>query len=251
MTKQSGLGDQLYVAGYDLSNDIGSLQRIGGGPAAMEVTGIDKSGFERIGGLLSGGMGFAPWFNDAAGRAHPRLAPLLTTDQIFTYCRGTSLGSAAASVLGKQLNYDGTRAADGALTFGVEAQSNGYTLEWGKLLTAGKRTDTGATNGTGVDLGSASPGAFGLQAYVHVFSFTGTDVTIKIQESSDNGSGDAFADVVGGGFTAVTSGPTSQRIATGLINVERYLRVVTTTSAGFSNLIFAVMAIRNDTLVVF
>jgi hypothetical protein len=30
MAKQSGLGDNLYVAGYDLSGDIGSLETISG-----------------------------------------------------------------------------------------------------------------------------------------------------------------------------------------------------------------------------
>jgi hypothetical protein len=87
-----------------------------------------------------------------------------------------------------------------------------------------------------------------LQAYLQVFSFTGTSVTVKIQESSDNAVGDAFADVVGGTFTAAT-GRTAERIATAAINVERYLRVVTTGT--FSSAVFAVTAIRNDTSVVF
>ena len=56
-------------------------------------------------------------------------------------------------MVAKQLNYDGTRANDGAFTFAVSAQANGYGLEWGKQLTAGTRTDTGATNGTGVAFG--------------------------------------------------------------------------------------------------
>lgn len=251
MTKQSGLGDRLLVAGHNLSGDIGSLQRIAGGPAALDVTGIDKSAPERIGGLRDGGIEFQAWFNDAVGQAHPRLSSLPTTDQIVTYCRGATLGNPAAAEVAKQINYDGARNTDGSFPLTVQALSNGFGLEWGRQLTAFLRTDSGATNGSSVDLGSASPGAFGLQAWLHVTAFTGTDVTIKIQESSDNGGGDPFADVVGGAFTVVTAGPTSQRIATAAINVERYLRVVTTTSGGFSSATFAVMANRNDTLTLF
>jgi hypothetical protein len=246
MPKSGGLGAQLYVSGYDFTNDFGSVDRIGGGPALHVVTGIDKSAFERIGGRLDGSIESTVFFNKDTDRAHKRFSPLPYTDQQLYYGVGTTLGNDAAAIVTKQLNYDGTRAQDGMLTFKVAQQaSGGYPLEWGKQLTAGKRTDTGATVGAAVDLGSASPGAFGLSAYLQVFSFTGTDVTIKIQESSDN-AGDAYVDVVGGGFTQVTAGPTHQRIQTGAIAVERFLKLVTTTSAGFTSLVFAVMAQRHE-----
>lgn len=242
MSKQSGLGDVLYIAGYDFSGDIGSLGGIGGGPAALEVTGIDKSAPERIGGLRDGHIDFTSFFNPTAGRSHPRLSLLPTGDVIMSYYRGTALGGASANLVAKQLNYDGTRADDGAFTFAGANQGNGYGLEWGTSMTAGKRTDTTATNGTSVDFGTGST-TFGLQAYLHVFSFTGTSVTVKLQESSDNGAGDAFADVTGGAFTAAT-GITSQRIATSSSQtVERYLRVVTTGT--FSSAVFAVSVNRN------
>ncbi|MCF3101423.1 hypothetical protein IPZ58_07495 [Streptomyces roseoverticillatus] len=251
MAKQSGLGDNFYIAGYDLSGDIGSLGNVGGGMAPIEVTGIDKSAQERIGGRRDGRMTFSTFFNPATDRSHLRLSSLPTTDVIATYFRGTTLGNPSANIVAKQIGYDGTRDAAGALTFAVEAQANGYGLEWGRSMTAGKRTDTGATNGTSVDFGTGST-AFGLQAYLHVFAFTGTDATIKIQESSDDGAGDAWADVTGGAFTQVTAGPTSQRIATASgQTVERYLRVITATTGGFSSLTFAVSLVRNATAVSF
>lgn len=243
MAKQSGLGDALYIAGYDLSGDIGAVNGVGGGPALLDVTGIDKSAFQRIGGLRDGRIDYTSFFNPAVGQAHVRLSPLPTADVILSYYRGTALGGASANLVAKQLNHDGTRADDGAFTFVGNNQGNGYGLEWGTSLTAGKRTDTTATNGSSVDFGTGST-AFGLQAYLHVFAFTGTSVTVKLQESSDNGVGDAFADVTGGAFTAAT-GITSQRIATSASQtVERYLRVVTTGT--FTNAIFAVSVNRNE-----
>jgi hypothetical protein len=459
VAKSSGLGDAFYLSGYDLSTDIGSLGSISGGPALLDVTSIDKSAYERIGGLRNGNLEFMAFFDTAAGKAHPRLSTLPTTDVIATYARGTTLGNDAACMVAKQINYDGTRAADGMFTFAVQAQSNAYGIEWGTQLTAGLRTDTAATNGTAValdndgvpylqlpgssgntattpdaasldivgdidlrakvalddwtpaaestiiakytatgnqrsyalavtaggnlilrwsedgtvektatssvatgvtdgavkwvratmdvdngssnaaivfytsddgttwtqlgatqlngattsifastavlELGGRTVGTtqllagkifqaqvlsgiagtsvahpiatnstlsdatpltwtingtaflsnqsyYGLQAYLQVTSFTGTDVTIKLQESKDNGSTDAFADVTGGGFTQVTAGPTSERIATSNTQqVERYLRAVTTTSGGFTSLSFNVVVVRNLVATVF
>jgi hypothetical protein len=74
--KQTGLGDNCYISGYNLSGDVGSLGRIGGGPALLDVTGIDKSAFERLGGLRDGGVDFSAFFNPAAGQAHPVLSAL-------------------------------------------------------------------------------------------------------------------------------------------------------------------------------
>lgn len=250
MSKQSGLGDNLYVGGYNLSGDIGSLGRIGGGHSTFEATGIDKSGMERLALARDGSLEWSAFFNPAAGQAHPVLSALPRTDVVVTYCRGTSLGSPGAGLVGKQISYDGSRGADGAFTFSVTVQANGYGLDWGKQLTAGVRADTAATNGTGVDFGEGT--SFGLQAFLHVFAFAGTDATIKLQQSSDNGAGDAYADVTGGAFTAVGSAPTSQRIQTARDQaVERYLRVVTTTSAGFTALSFAVLVCKPTVATVF
>jgi hypothetical protein len=245
VAKQSGLGDNLYVAGYDLSGDIGSLGAIGGGPAPWETTGIDKSAFERIGLLRDGRMEFVSFFNPATDRAHPRLKLLPTTDVIVSYLRGTALGGQAASIVAKQANYDPSRGNDGSLTFAVQALANGYGLEWGRTLTAGKRTDSTATNGASVDHVDVTT-AFGWQAWLHVFAFTGTSVTVTIQDSADDA---AFANLTGGAFTAV-SGITSQRLEGGrTATVRRYLRAIT--SGTFSNAVFAVVFTRNLTAVAF
>ena len=252
MAKQTGLGDNFYAGGYDLSGDIASLSNIGGGPALLTTTGIDKSAVERLGGLRDGGMSFQSWFNKATDQAHLVLSPLPTVDVIFSYYHGTTLGGSAASAVAKQINYDADRGSDGALTLDVEAQANSFGLEWGTMLTAGQETDTGAANGTGVENLAQASTSFGLQTYLHVFSFTGTDATIKLQESSDDASGDAYADVTGAGFTQVTSAPTTERLATATgLTVEQWLRAVTVTSGGFSEMTFAVMVVRNETTPVF
>ncbi|MGW1532334.1 hypothetical protein [Streptomyces aureus] len=244
MAKASGLGDALYIQGFNASGDIQQLGNIGGGPALLNMTGIDKSAYERQGGLRSGQFEMTTFFNSVAvtGGLHEKLSALPRTDVVMTYCRGTTLGDPAASLIGKQVSYDPTRGDDGMLTFGVSAQSNGYGIEWGRQLTAGVRTDTAATNGTGID--TAASASFGGQAYLQVFSFTGTDATVKIQDSADNVT---FADVASFAFTQVTAGPTAERIALGnTATLRRYLRASTVTTGGFTSMAFSVNVIKNE-----
>lgn len=246
MAKSSGLGDNFYVGGYDLSGDTASLDEIGGGPALIDVTGINKSAYERIGGLRDGRIEWTSHFNpDNVGvtfTEHTALAGLPTADVGLMYFRGTSLDSPVASMVGKQLNYDPTRADDGKLTLKVRAEANGFGLEWGRSLTAGIRTDTAATNGSSID--TAASASFGGQAYLQVFAFTGTDCTIKIQDSADNAT---FADVASFAFTQVTSGRQTQRIALGnTATIRRYIRASTVTTGGFTSCAFAVSVTKND-----
>jgi hypothetical protein len=246
VAKQSGLGDRLLVGGRNASGDIGSIQRVAGGPSPLGVTGIDKSAFERIGGKRDGGIDFTAFFIPDSEASHELLSALPTADVVVSYLRGTTLGGPAACEVAKQADYPGTRGEDGSLTFQIATMSNSYGVAWGEQHTAGLRTDTSATSGASVDASAAS--AFGLAAFLQVDDFAGTDVTVKLQQSSDNGVGDAWADVVGGAFTAVTASPTGQRIQTALDQaVERYLRVVTTTSGGFTTVSFSVVVVRHIT----
>lgn len=256
--KKSGLGDNAFLGGYNLSGVVTSLNRIGGGPAAMDVTSISKAGYERIGGLRTGEISFTSLFDDggtanraaAAGSSFVGQSSLPTADTQVMYLRGTTLGDPGACMVCKQVNYDGTRAADGMLSFAVQCLSTGYGLEWGRQLTAGLRTDTGATNGASVDDTSSS--TFGLQAYLQVGAFVGTDATVKLQESSDNGGADPFADVTGGAFAQITSAYQTQRIATATgQTVKRYLRVVSSTTGGFTSLPFVVVYVRNGAVPTF
>lgn len=312
MAKQSGLGMQFYLSGYDLSNDVGSLSKIGGGPALLDVTPISASAFERLGGLRTGDVEFTTFHDTATGKEHAALSTLPRGDVHSMTTIGTTIGNSAACMVSKQLDYDPTRAANGMLTFKVATQSNGYGLEWGNLLTAGLRTDTAATNGTsldgapgftapsvpasgtpvtntyalpatvvitggtmtavvinGVTVGTGAgtytlpagqsitltytvaptwtwtaQSAYGAQAYLQVTAFTGTDVTVKIQDSADNSS---FTDVTGLTFAQTTAAHTAQRIATAnTATIRRYLRAVTVTSAGFTSATFAVTVVRNQ-----
>lgn len=249
MATRTGLDCLFLVDGIDLSDDTAAIDSISSPRGTFDKNGLRHRGMFRIYGKKDGAAEVTSHFNPAAGAAHSKLSTLPLTDRDFLLGVGSTLGDPAAASRYRQLGYDGTRPEDGDLSFKFQAQANQHGLEWGKLLTAGKRTDTAATNGTGVDqlvdTGATGSYAHGLQAWLQVTAFVGTDCTIKIQESSDNGAGDAWADVTGGAFAQVTTAPGTQRIQTGLtVTVERYLRVVT--SGTFTSITFAVMAHRNE-----
>lgn len=245
MAKQSGLGDALFVAGVDLSGDTQSVDSISGPMSPINVTSIDLSGMARIGGERDGQIDWTSFFDPTT--SHPVLAALPTADEVVTYVRGKVLGNPAASLTGKQIDYAGTRANTGEFTFKVSAMANGFGLEWGQLVTPGIRTDVGATNGTSVDQAASS--AFGGTLYAHLFALTGTDVTIKVQDSADNAT---FADVSGMSWLVNTTTPQAARVQLGVTaTLRRYVRIATTTSGGFTNAQFAAMLVKNLTAVVF
>lgn len=154
MAKQGGLGQRLLVGGYDLSGDVQSLDSMNGGLELGDVTTIDQSAHSRL-GLQRDGSGSIATLMDPA-LAHPVLASLPTADtQLMWLVNPLAVGSPAACLNCKQVDYDNNRAANGMLTQKTAAQGNGFGLEWGVALTAGLRTDTGAANGATLDQGAA------------------------------------------------------------------------------------------------
>jgi hypothetical protein len=236
VTKTTGLGDNYYVDGVDLSGDTASFGSIHGGPAPIDVTGINKSAYERLGGLRDGGISWVSYFNPA--NAHPKLSALPTADIVCSYFRGTTAGNPAASLVAKQVNYDPTRGQDGSITFAVDAQANGFGLEWGKMLTAGLRTDATATTGAFFD--DTAGTAFGGQAYFHLIAFSGTSVTIDIQSATTSGGAYSTTGLTSPALTT----PGSQRVAVAnTTTISEFLKVVTTGT--FTNAVFAVNFVRN------
>jgi hypothetical protein len=240
MAKQTGLGDNLYFNGYDISNDVNTVQ-VKQPRTLLDVTGIDKSAMERLHGLRDGEISFTPFHNDAALREYVALKGLPLTDVQVMYLRGTASGGNAAALVAKQVNYDINRPADGSLATQVQCLGNAYGLEWGLNLTAGKRQDTTATSpATGIDFTTVSLD-FGMAAYLQVFSFAGTSCTVRVQDSADNSS---FANITGLNAFTAASGVTFERIETDTLarTTRRYMRAITTGT--FSECTFAVVVIR-------
>lgn len=244
MSKQTGLGDRLLVSGYDISGDTQSIGNLSTPVATLDQTAIDKSAHERNFGLSSAEGEFTTFFNDATDAQHAALKSLPRTNGHLMYLRGAAAGNAGWAAVGKRLDYAGTRGDDGALTFSVGFNSDGFVADWGVQLTDGVETVTAAGDLAGVDLGTGST-AFGWQAHLEVTAFTGTSATIKLQTSSDDGAVDTYADLTDGTFATVT-GRTWERLASSsdTATVEEFVRV--NVAGTFTSLSFAVVFNRNN-----
>lgn len=236
MGKTTGMGDRLLIDGVDISGDTNSVT-IMSPVATLDATDITMSNKARLLGLGDGDIEWVSFFNPALGAVHPTLDTLPTTDRIVTYLNQQAIGNAGASMVAKQLNYDPTRAADGAFTFKVHTQANDQGgLEWGDQLTAGISTITTAGTLASVDYGATiGTTAFGAQAFLQVTAVTGTSGTVAVQHSNDDGAVDPYANVTGLVFNAASAAG-AQRAETGrTASIKRYLRAsVTGTFTSFS-----------------
>ena len=240
MAKKSGLGQQIFVNGYDLSGDVAAINNAGSPRDLLDATALNASAHERFVGLSDGNLGVSSWFNDATEQEHAAFSSLPTTDRIVTWAFGATRGDVAACLVAKQLNYDGSRGTDGSLSFTIDTQAaSGEPLEWGNTLTTGKETHSSAAVSDSRDDGATT--GYGLVGILSVTDVDSGTVTVNIQQSADNVT---FADILF--FVAVDSSstPTAQRLPlSGAI--LRYLRVRTTGT--FTNCDFC-MVTRRGTL---
>ena len=249
MAKRGGLAQEFYIGGYDLSGDVGSIERCAAPRAVQEIGGINNSAVERLMLRADGIMEWRTWFNDAALQAHAGLSGLPTGERIVTWILvGNTRGGVACTLNARQINYDPTGAADGSLSLAVKALGTSPatlgtgeanptpsgSTEWGYVITAGEENQTSAGSLTGYQ---NTDSAVALVMYAHLTNFTGTSITVTVQESSDNGSSDAWT-TIGTIITAATAAPASGR-ETDSSTIEDYLRV--TTTGTFSNADLVVM----------
>jgi hypothetical protein len=244
VAKTTALGDSFFVGSADLSGDVGAISSIASPRAIIDVSAINKSGYERLLGRADGSMAYNAFFNPAAGQAHPVLSAVGTVagtvNAVVSYFHGSSVGDPAVSVSGKNTDYQTAVAMD--MSIGVTAMTSAgasVPVEWGEMLTTGKQTFASSGTATKFDNGASS--AFGGAGYLHAFSIASGTATVKIQHSSDDST---YADLIT--FTNVTAA-TSERVATAAITttVNRYVRVNATGT--FTNLVAAVNFVRYPT----
>lgn len=172
-TKQSGLGDNFYIGGYDLSGDVASLDEITGGPDALEATSIKQSAHARLFGQRSGTFKFTSMFEQTPTIATPAF-PLSTVPVTNTYnvpVYVTITGGTLTNVL-----VNGVSAGTTAGTYPVPAggtisvtYSVAPTWNWFALgaehsaLAPLPRTDAIATYARGTAIGNPAACIFGRQ----------------------------------------------------------------------------------------
>lgn len=239
MPKQSGLGDNLFVGGYDIGGDINTIGSVSTPRETLPSTGITVFAQERMFGKRDGMAEFTSYWNVATDRVFDALSSLPRTDVHVMYCRGEGIGNEALCLVGKQVDYNPSRGDDGSLLSTTSIPAAAFGADWAEQLTAGK--DTHASGASTTSLDTLASAAFGFQAYLQVFSLGSGEAEIKIEDSANNTD---WLDLADGAFTNATT-RTQQRLqsSSATATVRRYLRV--TTSGTFTDLVFAVAINKN------
>lgn len=84
MTKQSGLGDQFYVGGYDLSGDVNAITKIASPKDVLDFTVVNKSAYVRQTSLRQGEIDFTTFFDPPTAVSSPSV-PSSGSPQVSTY----------------------------------------------------------------------------------------------------------------------------------------------------------------------
>jgi hypothetical protein len=263
-TKTSGLGDNFYIGGYDLSGDVASVDKISGGPALLDVTSIKKSAMERIGALRDGDMQFTTYFESAGSVAAPGVPASATpvvstynTPVLVTVTGGTGTNVSINGVL--QGTFDGTYVLPALGTI-ILTYTGAPTWSWTAVgaehdaLSALPRTDTIASYLRGTALGNQAAccngkqvsydptrdnaGGLTLKVDVQANSFGlewGTQVTAGLRTDTTATIGTAF-DLGGAG---TTFGAQAYLQLTGIVgtSVQVKVRHCTTSGGTYADLI--------------
>ena len=240
MAKQTGITDNFYIDGHDLSGDVSAVDTISGRKATLDTPVIDKAAMVRLAGHGDGEISFSTWFDDGTNLAHTALSPLPTTDAVVLYTRGVATDSPAAGLVAKQVNYDGTKGSDKARTLSVQCLGQGVPLEWGVLLSAGQITQSSAGSESSKDDSASS--SSGIAAYLQMVDINSGAPTITIEHSANNSSWSTLLS-----FSAISDGaePSAERVtASGTVN--RYLRI--TSTGTFSNAKFVLAYRRGESV---
>ena len=195
---------------------------------------VDNPDREYISGLGGGTITIEGLLDEAAGASGAQTDTLMSGAlQVVTISPqgANTIGDRAVVAHVRQTDTPISAPIDGAITLSTDRQGSG-ALGYGIIL---KEFDQESSTGnfTGVDNGAAT--TFGAVANLHVTEFDGTDATIKVTDSVDEG---VYADLIT--FAQVT-GVTSERgTATGTVN--DFMRVEL--AGTFTTITFAVSAAR-------
>jgi hypothetical protein len=245
MAKTTAFQMGAYVAGYDLSGDIGAVNSIATPVQMFEVPNLDKLAMERLQGRKDGSFDFQNWFNDATSQEHTMASALALTDIMVMLAMGAAVGAAAYFGTFKHVDYPTTMNADGSVqgqitgvgsAYGGTAV-NAFPPEWGVMLTALSDNFSSSSSSSSKDDGAST--SAGIRAMIQPISLSSGTPTVVIEDSTNDST---WVTLVSFGTVAVA---TPELVMTsGTIN--RYMRI--TTTGTFSNLKIAV-AYRRGTAV--
>lgn len=232
-----GKNAKLLGFGYDLTSYFRQVTSRGEAAVAdKSVLGDAEHSYDT--GMLNGGtISASGLYSDSTGDIQRKLETILGTNGCIMHLPD-GYGAVARDFLaveGSAIKHAINIPHDDMVDVSLEAQGQDG-LEIGRTLTNAMTTPISvAGNGTAVDFGDAFAAPSGVVgvvsgcAYLICTAFTGTSVTVTVEDSADGST--SWATV--GTFTAVSAANAQQRIPLVAGVLRRYLRI--TTTGTFSN----------------
>lgn len=229
MTNIHGKNMVVIVDGYDLTtfcNKVGVDRSIDvAETTAFALTGnVYKT---RLAGALDGKVSLGGfWDGTATSGIDARADAQLNGADLVTSIvwGGNTKGNKAALLVIKQGSYKNEASISDAVTFTLDGEANGSSNAGFLLHALG--AETSASNGTGQDMNTVAAGAFtGYTANLHITAFSGTSITVKLQDCATLGG--VYADLSGATFTAATA-IGAQQITSSTQSVQQFVRIAWT-----------------------
>jgi hypothetical protein len=238
MAKTSGLGDNFYISGYDLSGDLASLDSISAPMTPIDVTAIKQLAHARIGGLRTGLIQFTTFFESTHGVSNPAV-PGSTVPYVSTYnfpVQVTVIGGTGTQVSINGVNqgsFDGTYTLPALgtiiLTYSVVPTWNWFALgAEHEALSPLSRLDQIATYFRGTTIGNPSACMQCRQVNYDPTRDNVGNLTLKVELDGDY-YGLEWGQMMTGGLrtdTTATTGPFFDGGAGTAFGASAYLQLV-------------------------
>jgi hypothetical protein len=238
MAKSSGLGDNFYVGGYDLSGDISSVDQISGATALLDVTPINTSANVRIGGLRAADWQFTSFFEFSTAVSTPSF-PSTTVAYVSTYATPVLVAITGGTVTNVSIN--GSTAGTGDGTFVLPAfgsitvtYTGSPSWTWTAVgtehnaLSPLPTSDVIATYFRGTTLQNAGASILGRQLNYDPTRDNTGNLTLKVEIQGD-GYGMEWGELLTAGLrtdTAATTGSAVTDTAASTYGAQAYVQLV-------------------------
>jgi len=204
MAKVSNVNTRVYLDEYALSGFISEIS-MNVEQETPDVTCLSDSGPRRIPANYTHSHSFTGFF-DGDDDSVDEIIHNLIADSSDHYLLQLFGANAAGSVAYESIVRLAGKPIVGrggeAIGLNGDFEGSGH-LSRGLVML--NKTVTGTEDGTGYNQGATSAGTV-YQAVFRVISGTFSSITLKIQESSDDGSSDAYADISGMSATLTAAG---------------------------------------------
>jgi hypothetical protein len=234
MTVPHGSSSKVLFDEYDLStyfNQVNASRQI----QAVNTTTFANTGSKSyIAGLETGSLSIQGLWDGSAAAVDAVLDSAIGAESVVTIGLSgyDTIGASVVMAKGENISYQIRSTTQDAVRITAGGQADGG-VRMGGVVLHDLAAETTTLNETSVD--STASSANGGVGHIHVTAFSGTDATVKIQDSANDAD---WADLIE--FGQITNTGSERALVSG--TVDRYLRFAITTDNFTSMTIFCSFA---------